>query len=124
MFDFLSSDWFIISLEVVFLVLIVYDVRRYIQTRKKEYVTNIVLTIAFFIWAAIPFYNSYITWTDLDKKEYLGMCQDHEQNVTLCGCIANEVYKEFSYKSFDSNASEYKEFYAEIKEDCLDDSWF
>jgi hypothetical protein len=124
MFDFLSSDWFIIALEVVFLVLIIYDVRRYIQTGKKEYVTNIVLTIVFFIWAAIPFYNSYITWTDLDKKEYLGMCQDQEHNATLCGCISNEVYKEFSHESFDSNSSEYKEFYHETREDCLDDSWF
>ncbi|MDY0120576.1 MAG: hypothetical protein RBR54_01430 [Sulfurimonas sp.] len=124
MFDFLSSDWFIISIEIVFLVLIVYDVRRYIQTRKKEYVTNIVLTIAFFIWAAIPFYNSYITWTDLDKKEYLDGCTQFENNATLCACVGKEIFKEYPLEDLDKLSASYQEFYDETKEDCLDDSWF
>ena len=124
MFDFLSSDWFIITIEVVFLVFIVYDAKKYLLTRKKEYLTNIFLTVGFFIWASIPFYNSYITWNDLNKKLYIATCQEIENNQTLCGCISKEVFKEFAYEGFDSNGSEYKEFYKETKEECLDDSWF
>lgn len=124
MFDFLDEDWFIITLEVVFLIFIIYDVRRYMQTKKKEYITNIVLTIGFFIWAAVPFYNSYITWNAAAKESYLQNCEAQEHNTTLCSCIGKEIFKDFSAESFDSNTSEYKELYKEHKEDCLDDSWF
>ena len=44
MFDFLDSDWFIITLEIVFVILIAYDIKKYIETKKKEYITNIVLS--------------------------------------------------------------------------------
>ncbi|MBU0721387.1 hypothetical protein KJ877_08595 [bacterium] len=126
MFDFLSSDWFIVSLEIVFLILIVFDVKKYVQTKKKEYITNIVLTIGFFIWTAIPFYNSYITWNAGDKKEYVSTCRS-ENNESLCECISDAVFKEYTLESFealDKNGSDFKEFIKETKEECLDDSWF
>ena len=53
MFDFLDSDWFNISLQIVFLLLMYYDVKKYMQTRKKEYIFNIVTTIGFAIWMLI-----------------------------------------------------------------------
>jgi len=124
MFDFLNEDWFIITLEVVFLIFIVYDIRRYMQTKKKEYITNIVLTVGFFIWAAIPFYNAYFTWNEDTKEQYVKSCELKEKNATLCSCIAKEVFKEFNAESFDKNTSKYKEYYADQKKDCLDDSWF
>lgn len=123
MFDFLSSDWFVITLEIIFLVLIVFDVKKYMQTQKKEYITNIVLTIGFFIWTAIPFYNSYITWTELDKAHYRATCHE-ENNETLCACISDAVFKEYRFNALDTNSSEYKTFIKEAKEECLDDSWF
>ena len=61
MFDFYESDWFTITLEVVFLIFIVYDIKRYFETKKREYLLNITLTLGFFIWAFIPFYNKYFT---------------------------------------------------------------
>lgn len=36
MFDFLDSDWFNIGLEIVFLLLISYDVKKYIETKKES----------------------------------------------------------------------------------------
>lgn len=123
MFDFLSSDWFVITLEIIFLILIIFDVKKYMQTQKKEYITNIVLTIGFFIWTAIPFYNSYITWTDLDKAEYIATCHK-ENNETLCACLSDALFKEYRLSALDTNSSEYKTFIKEAKEECLDDSWF
>ncbi len=124
MFDFLDSDWFIISLEVLFLLFIGYDAKKYFQTKKKEYLTNIVITIAFFIWASIPFYNSYVTWKDSDKKEFLAECEK-ENNTTLCECLDNMVFKEYNHNSFVNidkvDDKEYKEFIEESKKGCLDD---
>lgn len=48
MFAFYESDWFTITLEILFMLFIVYDTRRYLQTRKREYLLNIVLAVAFF----------------------------------------------------------------------------
>ncbi|MBU1659629.1 hypothetical protein KKG72_11370 [bacterium] len=126
MFDFLSSDWFVISLEIVFLLLIAYDIRKYFQTKKKEYITNIVLTFVFFIWAAIPFYNSYYTWSEGSKKEFIAECL-LENNETICKCLDENIFKEYSFadfKNLDKNSSDFKEFVEETKKDCLDDSWF
>ncbi|MDD2790866.1 MAG: hypothetical protein PHU40_09415 [Sulfurimonas sp.] len=126
MFNFMSEDWFIISLEIVFLLFIFYDAKKYFATKKKEYLTNIALTVAFFIWAAIPFYNSYITWTVGDKKEVSAKCLA-ENNETLCKCLDDTLFKEYSYESYqrvDTNSSDFLEFIKESKEDCLDDSWF
>lgn len=126
MFDFLDEDWFVISLEIVFLLFIFYDAKKYFQTQKKEYLTNIALTIAFFIWTAIPFYNSYITWNDGEKLKVNTVCLS-ENNETLCKCLDESIFKEYSYEAYqalDKNSSDYLEFVKETKEDCLDDSWF
>lgn len=127
MFDFLDKDWFVISLEIFFLLFIVYDAKRYFETKKKEYLTNIVLTLAFFVWTAIPFYNSYITWDDAKKQQRILACGTIENNVTLCECLGDATFKEYSYEAFESldkNSSDFTEFIKETKEDCADDSWF
>ena len=126
MFDFLDSDWFNIGLEGVFLVMISYDVKKYIQTKKREYLTNIVLTIGFAIWALYPYYNSYIGWQESQKQEMLSSCKSIK-NKKLCTCVDDAIFKEYSYdeyKSQDKNSTEYQDFIKETKEDCLDDSWF
>jgi len=125
-FDFLDSDWFIISLEIVFLLFIAYDAKKYFETKKKEYITNIVLTLGFFIWAFIPFYNSYMTWSEDKKHELISECKK-ENNETLCQCLDEKIFKEYSFedfKSLDKNSSDFNEFIKETKEECLDDSWF
>ena len=126
MFDFLDSDWFIIGLEIVFVILIAYDIKRYIETKKKEYITNIVLTLGFAIWTLYPFYNSYFGWSDTQKQEMLATCED-SNNTILCNCVDKTIFKEFvydEYNAIDKNSKEHKEFIKETKEDCLDDSWF
>ncbi|MDP2894069.1 MAG: hypothetical protein Q8N78_06890 [Sulfurimonas sp.] len=126
MFDFLDSDWFIISLEIVFLLFIAYDAKKYFETKKKEYITNIVLTLGFFIWALIPFYNSYMTWSEDKKQELISECKK-ENNETLCQCLDEKIFKEYSFddfKNLDKNSSDFNEFIKETKEECLDDSWF
>ena len=126
MFDFLDSDWFIITLEIVFLVLIIYDIKKYFETKKKEYITNIVLTFGFAIWALYPMYVSYFGWEDEQKQKMLAVCND-SNNTELCQCIDDSIFKTYlyeEYKTLDKNSSDYKEFIKETKEDCLDDSWF
>jgi len=126
MFDFLKSDWFNISLEIFFLILILWDVKKYFLTKKKEYLLNIVLTIGFAIWALWPYYNSYIEWSDEEKKSLLSSCKN-EQNATLCKCMDDAIFKNYSHKEYmklDKNGSEFKEFLQDAKEECTDDSWF
>jgi hypothetical protein len=125
-FDFLDSDWFVISLEIVFLLFIAYDAKKYFETKKKEYITNIVLTLGFFIWALIPFYNSYMTWSQDQKQDLISECKK-ENNETLCQCLDEKIFKEYSFedfKSLDKNSSDFNEFIKDTKEECLDDSWF
>ncbi len=127
MFDFLDSDWFNITLEVIFVILVSYDVKKYIQTKKKEYLTNIVLTIGFAIWALYPYYNSYVGWDDEQKKEMLSNCKGDENSTKLCRCIDDATFKNYMYDEYiklDKNSSEYKEFLEDAKEECLDDGWF
>ena len=127
MFDFLESDWFNITLEVVFLILISYDVKRYFETKKREYIINIVLTIGFAIWALYPYYNSYVGWEEEQKKEMLSHCTGDENSTKLCRCLDDATFKNYTYeeyKKLNRNASEYKEFLKDAKEECLDDSWF
>jgi len=126
-FDFLDSDWFNITLEVVFVILVSYDIKKYIQTKKKEYLTNIVLTIGFAIWALYPYYNSYVGWDDEQKKEMLSNCKGDENSTKLCRCIDDATFKNYMYDEYiklDKNSSEYKEFLEDAKEECLDDGWF
>jgi len=125
MFDFLDADWFNISLEVIFLVLMYFDVKKYIITRRQEYLLNIVLTIGFAIWTAIPFYNKYITWSDSAKKEYMQECIKSENNVTLCECLDDAIFKEYSFKSYthkkESNEKSLNSFIEESIKECKED---
>ena len=126
MFDFLDSDWFIITLEIVFVILIIYDIKKYRETKKKEYITNIVLTFGFAVWTLYPMYKSYFGWDEMQKKEMLSTCVD-SNNSELCKCVDDAIFKEYvyeEYKILDKNSSEYKEFVIEAKEDCLDEPWF
>ena len=126
MFDFLDSDWFNIGLEVLFILLISYDAKKYIETKKREYIVNIVMTIGFAIWALYPYYNSYIGWEESQKKVMITHCQDRE-DTKLCKCIDEATFKNFTHDEYimiDKNSSEYREFLDEAKEECLDDGWF
>ncbi len=126
MFDFLDSDWFNIGLEIVFLILISYDIKKYFETKKKEYILNIVLTVGFAIWVLYPYYKSYYGWQESQKQEMISTCVD-ANNTELCKCVDEAIFKEFvyeEYKTQDKNSSEYKKFIKETKEDCVDDSWF
>jgi len=126
LFDFLDSDWFNIGLEIVFIILISYDVKKYFQTRKREYIVNIVLTIGFAIWTLYPYYNSYVGWEEEQKKVMLSHCND-SNDTKLCSCMDDATFKEYThdeYIALDKNSSEYKEFLSDAKEDCLDDGWF
>ncbi|MEA1892921.1 MAG: hypothetical protein U9N33_09435 [Campylobacterota bacterium] len=125
-FDFLDSDWFIITLEIVFVILIAYDVKKYVETKKKEYITNIVLTFGFAVWTLYPMYKSYFGWEESQKSEMLSTCKDLN-DTKLCTCIDDTIFKTYvydEYKNIDKNSSEYKEFLKETKEDCQDDGWF
>ncbi len=122
----MDSDWFNIGLEIVFLILVSYDVKKYIETKKREYIVNIVLTIGFAIWVLYPYYKSYYGWDDTQKQEMLSTCVD-SNNSKLCKCIDDKVFKSYlydEYKNLDKNSTEHKEFLTESKEECLDDSWF
>ena len=126
MFDFLDSDWFNIGLEIIFLILVSYDIKKYIQTRKKEYILNIVLTIGFAIWVLYPYYKSYYGWNDTQKQKMLSTCND-SNNTKLCRCMDDKIFKGYiydEYKILDKNSTEYKEFLTETKDECLNDSWF
>jgi len=126
MFDFLDSDWFNIGLEIVFVILVSYDIKKYIETKKKEYIRNIVLTIAFAIWALYPYYNSYMGWDEEQKQVMLSHCSD-TNDTKLCKCLDDTTFKTYThdeYIALDKNSSDYREFLEEAKEDCLDDGWF
>ncbi len=126
MFDFLSSDWFNITLEIIFLILIAYDIKKYRETKKREYLTNIALTFGFAVWTLYPYYNSYIGWDDGQKLKMSSTCQ-YDSNQTVCACIDEVIFKEYSFETFESldkNGSDFIKFIKETKEDCVDDSWF
>ena len=127
MFDFLDSDWFNISLQVVFVLALVYDVRKYRQTKKNEYIINIVLTIGFAIWVLYPYYIFYTGWNEAQKSEMLSHCKGDENSTKLCKCLDDMTFKNYTYeeyKKLDTNSSDYKDFLKDAKDDCLDDSWF
>ena len=126
MFDFMDEDWFIIALEVVFLILIAYDIKKYVETKKKEYITNIVLTLGFAIWTLYPMYKSYLGWEESQKSELLSTCRD-VNDTKLCECMDDKIFKGYVYEEYlhvDKNSSDYKEFLEDAKEECEDDGWF
>ncbi|MEA1984008.1 MAG: hypothetical protein U9N39_10725 [Campylobacterota bacterium] len=126
MFDFMDSDWFIIGLEIVFVALIAYDVKKYKETKKREYIFNIVLTAGFAVWTLYPFYKSYFGWEESQKIEMLSSCSDIN-DTKLCTCVDEAIFKEYVYEEYialDKNSSEFLEFVKESKEECLDEPWF
>lgn len=127
MFDFLDEDWFIITLEIVFVVLIAYDIKQYVKTKKKEYITNTVLTLAFAIWALMPMYSKYMTWSEQQRGVLSGFIDKEHNNVELSNCITDTIFKSYTHKEYrtlNKKSKEYTELMKETKEDCLDDSWF
>lgn len=126
MFEFLESDWFNISLEVVFVLLISYDIKKYIETKKREYLTNIVLTLGFAVWALYPYYKSYFGWKEEQKSTMVSMCHT-QKDEKLCKCLDEAIFKEYTYDEYlklDKNSTDFDKFLTTAKEDCSDDSWF
>jgi len=124
MFDFMDEDWFNITLEVVFLIWVIYDVKEYIKTKKQQYLTNIILTIVFAIWTLYPMYISYFKWNEAQKQEMLTTC-NKDKNTTLCNCIDKSIFKQYGYYELQAlDKKEISNFKKEAKEDCLDDGWF
>ena len=120
MFDFLDNDIFVMVLNVVFLVFIIYDFKKYQKTKQKLFLLNILITIGFAIWVMIPFYNKYITW---DDNKIQNLSQKCHQDKKLCECQLDKTIKAYSYASYqneDKNSSDYKDFLLENKEECLD----
>ena len=128
MFAFYESDWFTITLEILFLLFIVYDTKRYFETRKREYLLNIVLAIGFFFWALVPFYNKYYSWQDEGKASLVLACVE-EYNQTYCDCLDDKIFKEYSLEDFTvldkERDSDYLEFIDETDKECRGEgSWF
>jgi len=125
-FDFMDSDWFVIGLEIVFLILISYDIKKYLETKKREYIINIVMTLGFAIWVLYPFYKSYFGWEESQKVQMLSTCKD-SNDTKLCNCIDETIFKSYvfeEYKNLDKNSSDYQEFLKDSKDECQDDGWF
>jgi hypothetical protein len=123
MFDFMDSDEFIIGLEILFLIFIYFDVKKYILIRKKEYLLNIVLTIGLFIYALNPLYNKYYKWGDLGKQEYNKQCLSNENNLSLCSCLNDKIFKKYTEVEYSFLLSQQddalKDFLNKEKEECL-----
>ena len=114
-------------MQVIFLVFIIWDIKRYMQTKKKEYLVNIIATVGFAIWALAPYYNSYVNWSDEEKKQLNSQCD--KNNSSTCKCVDEAVFKTYSYdeyKNIDKNSTEFLEFLIDAKKECLgvDDGWF
>lgn len=126
--DFMDSDWFVISLEIAFLIFLIFDIKGYFQTHDKKkrqsYLLNIVLTIGFFIWAAIPFYNKYFTWQESQKTLVANECIQ-EFNLSYCKCLDDEIFKEYSFDTYKElskiESTSLKEFKDEAKKECIED---
>jgi hypothetical protein len=122
MFDFFSSDTFTILLEIAFLVFIIYDLKRYFETKKREYMINVVLAFGFFIYAAIPFYNKYYLWSDEARLAQNTQCSQEEINI--CQCMNDKLFKAYSFEEYETmelNSDAYKEFLKESQEECKEE---
>jgi len=126
MLDFLDSDWFNIGMEIVFLILISYDVKKYFETKKREYIVNIVLTIGFAIWVLYPYYKSYFGWDDKQKQVMISTCHTQDDKK-LCKCLDEAIFKGYTHDEYiqiDKNSTDFKEFLDDAKEECQDEGWF
>jgi hypothetical protein len=121
MFDFLDSDWFIVGLEIVFLLFIIYDTRLYIRTKKREYLFNIALALGFAVWTLYPFYTKYYTWQPQEREELIQSCIS-EHNVSYCECLDDKIFKAYdikSYRALDKDKDEeYLEFLEASQKEC------
>jgi len=124
MFDFLDADWFVIGLEILFLLFIGYDGWKYYKTRKKEYIFNIVLAIGFAIWVLYPFYTKYYMWEEKDRAALVQSCLN-EHNATYCNCVDDRIFKEYDLETFNKlDKKKDKDFLAFVKEseqECFED---
>ncbi len=124
MFDFLDADWFVIGLEIVFLLFIGYDLYKYKKTRKKEYILNIVLAIGFAAWVLYPFYIKYYTWEEKDRESLIQRCLD-EHNTTYCSCVDDRIFKEYDLQTFNQldkkNDKEFLEFIKMSEQECFEE---
>jgi hypothetical protein len=124
MFDFMDSDWFVIGLEILFLLFIAYDAWKYAKTKKREYIINIVLAIGFAIWVLYPFYTKYYTWEETDREVLMQSCLK-EHNASYCSCVNNNIFKEYAFNTFkaiDQNSDkEFLSFIGDVKKGCLED---
>ncbi len=126
MFDFLDSDWFNITLQVGFVIALVYDIKKYKETQEFKYMVNIFTTIGFAIWMLYPYYTSYTGWQEEQKKVMITHCGD-TNSTKLCKCIDEATFKSYTYEEYialDKRGSEYTKWLDDTKEDCLDDGWF
>jgi len=121
LFDFFDSDAFNIGLEIAFLAFIGYDARKYFLTKRREYAINIVLAIGFFIWAAIPFYNKYYTWSEAERNALQAICEK-EESREVCECLTDTLTKEYSFSAYEEayESPEQKAFTQEAKKECLE----
>lgn len=122
MFDFFESDTFTIGLEIAFLLFMGYDLRRYMLTRRREYMFNIVLTVGFFIYAAIPFYNKYYTWSDTERMALLTLCAK-EKGPDVCECLTDTLTKEYAFSAYEKafETPELEAFTEETTKECRED---
>lgn len=126
---FYESDWFTITLEILFLLFIAYDTKRYYQTGKREYLINIVLAVLFFFWALVPFYNKYLTWEESDRIALIAECQK-EHNASYCFCLDDKIFKEYDFEGYrgleKGKESEFALFIDEVDKECKgeEESWF
>lgn len=120
MFDFLDNDIFVIVINIAFLIFIIYDFKKYQETKQKHFLLNIALTIGFAIWVMIPFYNKYITWGDENITKIDLAC---EHNVSLHDCLVDAAVKNYSFEDFtkeDKKSKDYLEFIKETSKECQD----
>ena len=113
---------------MLFLLFITYDAKRYFQTRKREYLLNILLAVVFFFWASVPFYNKYYGWQERDRTSLTAQCAD-EYNQTYCSCLEDKIFKEYDFESYKvlslNKDDELTEFLDESAKECRgEESWF
>lgn len=122
MFEFFESDVFTIGLEIALLLFVAYDLKKYLATKKREYMVNIVLALGFFIYTAIPFYNKYVTWSEADRIALQTVCEK-EHTKAVCKCLSDATEKKYSFAAYEKafESEELKTFTDETLQECTED---